>query len=221
MVEKITIAIDGPSGSGKSTVAKELAKLLNIAYLDTGAMYRGMGYYLDKCGIDVNNVSDVISKICDITMNIEYEGSIQKVIVCGEDVTPFIRENRVSALAGAVAKIPEVRSKMVDIQRNIARDTSVVLDGRDIGSVVLPDADYKFYLTASIDVRAKRRFLEIKNKEDITLEKVKNDMIARDEVDTKREASPLVVPKGAFVLDTTNLTITEVMDVIVGKIKRS
>ena len=208
MVEKITIAIDGPSGSGKSTVAKELAKLLNIAYLDTGAMYRGMGYYLDKCGIDVNNVSDVISKICDITMNVEYEGSIQKVIVCGEDVTPFIRENRVSALAGAVAKIPE-------------RDTSVVLDGRDIGSVVLPDADYKFYLTASIDVRAKRRFLEIKNKEDITLEKVKNDMIARDEVDTKREASPLVVPKGAFVLDTTNLSITEVMDVIVGKIKRS
>lgn len=220
-MERINIAIDGPSGSGKSTIAKELAKALNIAYLDTGAMYRGMGYYLDKCGVDCNNSAQVINKLNDISMDIEYDNDTQKVIINGEDVTPFIRDNKVSMLAGKVSKIKEVRLKMVDIQRQISGNNSVVLDGRDIGSYVLPDADYKFYLTASIDVRAKRRYLERKDKENTTLEKVKEDMIARDEGDSTREFAPLVVPKGAFVLDTTNLKINEVMDVILGKIKRS
>ena len=221
MVERINIAIDGPSGSGKSTVAKELAKILNIAYLDTGAMYRGIGYYLDKCGIDVNVVDDVVSKLNDITMDVVYDNDKQKVIVNGEDVTPFIRQNKVSTLASNVSKIKEVREKLVDIQRKIAREKSVVLDGRDIGSVVLPDADYKLYLTASIDIRAKRRYLEIKDKENVTLAKVKDDMIKRDEADSGRDVAPLVVPKGAFVLDTTNLTIDEVMDVILSSVAQT
>ena len=220
-MERINIAIDGPSGSGKSTIAKALAEKLNLAYLDTGAMYRGIGYYLDKCGIDVNNVPDVLEKLPTISMDIVYDKDKQKVIVNGEDVTPFIRQNKISTLASNVSKIKEVREKLVDIQRTIAHSKSVVLDGRDIGSVVLPDADYKFYLTATVDIRAKRRYLEIKDKENVTLEKVKEDMIKRDEADSSRSVAPLVVPKGAFVLDTTNLTIDEVMEVIMGKIKRS
>jgi cytidylate kinase len=220
-VEKINIAIDGPSGSGKSTVAKELAKILNISYLDTGAMYRGIGYYLDKMGVDCEDNGAVVDKLNEITMDIVYDGDIQKVIVNETDVTPYIRENNVSRLAKIVSTIKEVRLKLVDIQRDIASKKSIILDGRDIGSYVLPEADYKFYLTASIDARAKRRYLEIKDKQDVTLEKVKVDMMARDESDSTRAFAPLVVPKGAFVLDTTNLSIAEVIEVILGKIKRS
>ena len=172
MVEKINIAIDGPSGSGKSTISKALSKKLNIAYLDTGAMYRGVGYYLDKLGIDVNNEKEVLSKLESITINVEFDGDKQKVIVCGEDVTPFIRENRVSKLANMIAQYELVRAKLIKAQREFARGNAVVLDGRDIGSVVLPDADYKFYLTAEIDTRAKRRYLELKDKIDVNLETI-------------------------------------------------
>ena len=214
-MERINIAIDGPSGSGKSTIAKALAKKLDIAYLDTGAMYRGIAYY-----VNCENVEEVIKNLNDINMDVVYDGEIQKVIVNNEDVTPYIRESKISKLTSIVAKIKEVRLKLVDIQRKLASVKSLILDGRDIGSYVLPEADYKFYLTASIDIRAKRRYLEIKDKEDITLAKVKSDMIARDEGDSNREFAPLTVPKGAFVLDTTNLTIDEVLDVILGKIKR-
>lgn len=219
-MERINIAIDGPSGSGKSAIAKALAKKLDIAYLDTGAMYRGIAYYLDKHNVNCESVEEVIKNLNDINMDVVYDGEMQKVIVNNEDVTPYIRENKISKLTSIVAKIKEVRLKLVDIQRKLASVKSLILDGRDIGSYVLPDADYKFYLTASIDTRAKRRYLEIKDKEDITLAKVKSDMIARDEGDSNREFAPLTVPKGAFVLDTTNLTIDEVLDVILGKIKR-
>lgn len=220
-MEKINIAIDGPSGSGKSTIAKALAKKLNITYLDTGAMYRGIACFMDKQGIDVNDEKSVVAKLNDINMEIKYIDDMQKVVVNGEDLTPFIRVHKISKMASDVSKIKEVRLKLVEIQRTIARNDSVILDGRDIGSFVLPDADYKFYLTASIDVRAKRRYLELKSKEETSLEKVKKDMIARDENDSSRAFAPLVVPKGAFVLDTTNLSINEVLEVIESKIKRS
>ena len=172
LVEKINIAIDGPSGSGKSTIAKALAKKLNITYLDTGAMYRGVGYYLDKLGVDVNNEKEVLSKLESITINIEFDGDKQKIIVCGEDVTPFVRENRVSKLANIIAQYELVRAMLIKSQREFANGNATVLDVRDIGSVVLPDADYKFYLTAEIDTRAKRRYLDLKDKTDVTLETI-------------------------------------------------
>lgn len=221
MVEKFSISIDGPSGSGKSTIAKNLAKMLNIKYLDTGAMYRGIAYFIHKKGINVENSLEVIENIKDINMDIYYEGNIQKIIVNGEDVTPFIRENHISWLASTVSKIGEVREKLVAIQRQIASKESIILDGRDIGSYVLPDAEYKFYLTASLEVRAKRRYLDLKDKENITLEKVLEDLKKRDEQDMNREICPLVVPKGAFVIDSSNLSIDEVTELIISKIKRS
>lgn len=221
MVEKFSITIDGPSGSGKSTIAKRLSKMLEIKYLDTGAMYRGIAYFIHKKGISVDNSKDVIENIKDINMDIYYEGDIQKVVVNGEDVTPYIRENYISGLASNVSKIGEVREKLVAIQRQIASKESIILDGRDIGSYVLPDAEYKFYLTASLEVRAKRRYLELKDKEEITLDKVENDLKKRDEQDMNREICPLVVPKGAFVLDSSNLSIDEVIEVMMSKIKRS
>ena len=220
-MEIYNISIDGPSGSGKSTIAKRLSKTLNIKYLDTGAMYRGIAYYIHKKGIDVSDVPAVIENIKDISMDIYYEGEKQKVIVDGEDVTPYIRENIVSMLASTVSKIKEVREKLVSLQREIASKESIILDGRDIGSYVLPDADYKFYMTADVEERAKRRYLELKDKKDVTLEIVKQEMIARDEQDSNRAFAPLCVPNGAYVIDTTNMTIEEVIDIIKNKIDKN
>ena len=160
----INITLDGPSASGKTTIARELALDLGLAYVDTGAMYRGIGYYMLSSGIDTKDAAAVEGKINDITMRITYENCEQHVIVNGEDVTPYIRKPEISMAASDVGKVPAVRLKLVELQREIAKVNSCVLDGRDIGSYVLPHAEYKFYLTASDEVRAARRFAEIKDK---------------------------------------------------------
>lgn len=220
-MEKIfNITLDGPSGSGKTTIAKAVAEKLKIAYLDTGAMYRGVAYYMLSHGIDVANVDEVLGVLNDVDLVVKRIDGEQKIIVNGQDITSKIRTPEISMGASTVSKIPEVRLKLVEMQRNIAHHSSCVIDGRDIGSYVLPDAEYKFYLTADVDERAKRRYIELKDKEDTTLEKVKANMIARDEQDSKRAFAPLVVPKGAFVIDTTNLKFDEVFELVLSKIKK-
>jgi cytidylate kinase len=207
------IAIDGPSGSGKSTVAKEIAEKLKITYLDTGAMYRGMGYYALKNKINPSDEKAVIKILDTINMEIKYIDGEQKVVVNGEDVTPFIRENHISMAASTISKIPSVRLKLVELQRKIASLNECVLDGRDIGSYVLPNAPYKFYLTASAEERAKRRFEELKQKgQNIPYDEVYNDIVKRDEQDSTRAFAPLVISEDAIVIDTTNLNIEETLN---------
>ena len=202
------IAIDGPSGSGKTTIAKALSERLGIAYLDTGAMYRSVAYYIAGLNISASDEQGVKSVLDNIELKVEYSQGVNRLFVNGEEVTDKIRTPEISMSASTVSKIKEVRLKLVALQREIARKVSCVLDGRDIGSFVLPEADYKFYLTADVDERAKRRFLELKAKgENVTIDGVKEAMIARDAQDEKRAFAPLVVPQGAFVVDTTNLTI--------------
>lgn len=220
MAKILNIAIDGPSGSGKTTIAKALAERLNIAYLDTGAMYRGVAYYFLKRDIAVENEALVKENLKDIKMEVKNDAGIQKIIVNDEDITPYIRTQEISMGASTVSKIPDVRLKLVEIQRKIARENSCVLDGRDIGSYVLPEAEFKFYLTADVDVRAKRRYMELKDRKSTTIAKVKEEMIARDEQDSKRAFAPLVIPKGAYVIDTTNLKIEEVLDLVLKKMKK-
>ena len=216
------ITLDGPGGSGKTTLAKILAKELNITYLDTGAMYRGVGYFCQKRGLTIGDEESVRKIINGIDLVVMREKGEQKVIVNGDDVTPYIRTPEISMWASFVGKVAEVRLKLVEIQRKLASLSSCVLDGRDIGSYVLPDAEFKFYLSADVEERAKRRYIELKEKgqEDITLESVKEDMIARDKQDSDRAFAPLCVPEGAYVIDTTNLTIEEVLDIILNKVRK-
>lgn len=213
------IAIDGPSGSGKSTIAKILAKKLGISYLDTGAMYRAIGYYVLSNNKSPDDEKAVIELIKGIKMDIWDENGIQQVAVNGQNVTPFIRENKISMAASTVSKIPAVRIKLVELQRAIASKTDCVLDGRDIGSYVLPDAEYKFYLTANSLVRAQRRQAELELKGEILpVEKIKEEIEKRDEQDKNRSFAPLVICDDAVVIDTSSLSIEEVTETILNKI---
>lgn len=221
MGKNINITLDGPSGSGKTTIARELAESLGYLYVDTGAMYRAVAWFVDKSGIDFNNESGIIDALGNINLELKLDGKEQRVVVNGEDITPYIRTPRISMGASAVSKIKEVRLKLVAMQREIASKNNALFDGRDMGSFVLPNADQKFYLTADIDERAKRRHLELRKKgENVTLASVKADMIARDEQDSSRAFAPLVIPQGAYVIDTTNLTLQEVKELILSKLKK-
>ena len=220
MEKNINITLDGPSGSGKTTIAKSISKKLGFIYVDTGAMYRGVAYFMLRNNIDVSNEQDVLSRLNDINLEIKLDKDEQRVIVNGEDVTGLIRTPEISMGASTVSKHKDVRLKLVSMQREIAKKCNSIFDGRDMGSFVLPDAEYKFYITADVDTRAKRRYLELKAKQEITLEKVKLDMIARDEQDSSRAFAPLVIPQGAFVIDTTNMAIEEVENLILSRIKK-
>lgn len=205
------ITIDGPSGSGKSTIAKALSRDLGITYLDTGAMYRATAYYALSRGIDPNDVRSVLTILPEIKMDVEYVDGEQKIYICGEDVTPYIRQHNISMAASTISKIPEVRIKMVELQRIIAEKTDCVIDGRDIGSYVLPNAKYKFYMTAASEIRAQRRYLELIEKgAEVTLEGVLEDIKKRDLQDSTRAFAPLIIPDGAVVIDTSNMSIPEV-----------
>lgn len=214
------IALDGPSGAGKSTVAKALAKRLDIIYLDTGAMYRSLAYVAVKQGIDVNDEAAVRPMLDDLDMKI-ITGDSQQIIVNGENVTPFIREHYVSKAASDISALPAVRIKLVELQREIAKNDCVVLDGRDIGTYVLPDAKYKFFITATPEVRAKRRFEELKAKGDApSYEKVLEDIKVRDYNDSHRAFAPLKQADDAVLVDTTNMSIDEVIDFVLNKMEK-
>ena len=208
----LNIAIDGPSGAGKSTIAKLIAKKLGITYLDTGAMYRGLAYYALQNGIQPTDEVGVLPILENVTMDIQYNENGQKVIVNDKDVTPFIREHNISMAASTISKIHAVRLKLASLQREIASKTDCVLDGRDIGSFVLPNANVKIYMDASAEVRAQRRKLDLEGKGDFshTYEEILADIKARDYQDMNRDFAPLKVADGAVVIDTSYMTIEEV-----------
>lgn len=210
----LNIAIDGPAGAGKSTIAKAVSKKLGIVYLDTGAMYRGAAYAALKRGLDVNDASQIEPFLSGLEMSIDC-GDVQQIIVNGENVTPFIREHRISKAASDISKLPAVRLKLVELQREIAGRTACVLDGRDIGSYVLPDAEYKFFVTASPEERANRRFKELREKgSDLTYEEILADIKDRDYNDSHRAFAPLVQVADARLIDTTALTVDEAVNAV-------
>jgi cytidylate kinase len=220
-VQFFSIAIDGPAGSGKSTIAKKVASDYNILYLDTGAMYRALAYYCIKQGKDTKNEDEVLSALDSFEINIEWDEDFNQVIkVNGEDVTVKIRTNEVSFGASNVAKIQKVRENMVSIQQGFAQNSNVIMDGRDIGTAVLPNAKFKFFLTASVDERTRRRYNELKQKgTDVDYEQLKNEISKRDYEDMNRIHSPLKKAEDAIEVDTTSISIFDVVTLIESKIK--
>lgn len=220
MEKLIRIALDGPSGSGKSTIAKKLSKELDILYLDTGAMYRATALKTLKCGFDSFDAQGVSTFIDDIDLKIKYINGTQHTFLDGEDVSEKIREPHVSMAASNVSSLKQVRLKMVDMQRLIASDTSCVLDGRDIGSYVLPNADFKFYITASVEERANRRYKELTAKgHAVDYEELKKEIEQRDYNDKNRDFSPLKKADDAIEIDTTNMTIEQVCQTVLSYVK--
>ena len=214
------IALDGPSGSGKSTVAKALSKKLDILYLDTGAMYRAVALKSLDLGIDTFDEKGVSTFINDIDLEIKYIDGVQHTYLDGVDVSERIREPHVSMAASNVSSLKCVRLKMVEMQRKIAKSMSCVLDGRDIGSYVLPNADYKFYITADVDVRADRRYKELKAKgHDVNPNVLKEEIKQRDFNDANRDFAPLRKPDDAVLIDTSEMDIDQVVDKVFSYIR--
>ena len=212
-MKKINIAIDGPAGAGKSTIAKSLAKSKNMVYVDTGAMYRAIGLYCSRKGIAGDNEAAIVGELDNINVSLGYENGEQVVYLNGENVNGLIRTPEAGLMASAVAAYAKVRAKMVELQQKLAATTSVVMDGRDIGTVVLPNAEVKIYLTASSAVRAKRRYDELVAKGmECDLARLQKEIEERDYRDMNREVSPLRQAEDAVLLDTSDLNIEEVVE---------
>ena len=208
----MNIAIDGPVGAGKSSIADQVAERLDILHLDTGAMYRAIGLYCSRKGISGDDEAAVVGELDNINVSIAYENGEQVVYLNGENVNGLIRTPEAGAMASAVSVHRKVREKMVALQQELAKTTSVVMDGRDIGTVVLPNAEVKIYLTASSSVRAKRRFDELTAKGMVCdLEQLQKEIEERDYRDMNREVTPLKQADDAVLLDTSDLTIEEVI----------
>lgn len=216
----INIAIDGPSGAGKSTVSKIIAKRLGILYLDTGAMYRALALKAFRLGVDPNDKQAVEAFLPAVSVDVSYRDGAMELYLDGEEVSGYIREHHISKGASDISKIPAVRLKLVELQRAIAAKNDVVLDGRDITSYVLPDAKYKFYLTASPEVRAKRRFDELTAKgQNVPYEQILADVIDRDYNDSHRDFAPLVQTEDSVLVDSSAMTIEEVVAFILSFVK--
>ena len=214
------IALDGPSGSGKSTLAKAISKKLNILYLDTGAMYRACGLKAKKLGISTKDEQAVSTFINDIDIKIAYKDGAQVTMLDGEDVSLKIRENDISMLASNISALKCVREKLVALQREIAKEQSCVLDGRDIGTNVLPFAKYKFFITASTEERTKRRYKELKEKGmEVDFDTLYKEIETRDYNDSHREFAPLRQADDAILVDTTSMNIEEVINFVLSYVK--
>lgn len=214
------IAIDGPAGAGKSTIAKLIAKKKNYIYVDTGAMYRAMALYFLETGIKADEQEKISHVVDQIDVTITYENGEQIVWLNGRNVNGMIRTEEVSRMASATSVNSDVRAKLVELQRKLASKENVVMDGRDIGTVVLPNADVKVYLTANSAVRAKRRYEEqIAKGEECNLEEIEKDIIERDHRDMTREISPLKQAEDAILLDSSDMTIEEVADAVIALCK--
>ena len=207
------VAIDGPAGAGKSTIAKRIARRLGYIYVDTGAMYRAMAYYLIQNQVDAADQEAIAAACQHADISICYQDGEQVVLLNGENVNAYLRTEAVGNMASVSSVVPEVRKKLVELQQKLARETDVVMDGRDIGTVVLPDADVKVYLTASVETRAKRRFLELQEKgEPADLAKIAADIEDRDYRDMHRDISPLRQAEDATLVDSSNMTIDQVVE---------
>lgn len=213
----INIAIDGPAGAGKSTIAKRVAKELGYIYVDTGAMYRGLAVHFLNLGIDPDETEKIVAACENVEISIKYESGIQQIYLNGENITARLREEAVGHMASISSALPQVRKKLLSLQRDLASANDVVMDGRDIGSFVLPLADVKVYLTASVETRAKRRYHELieKGLTEIVLAEVEKDISDRDQRDMNRDVSPLVRVEDAFLIDSSDMTIEEVSESII------
>lgn len=216
-----SIAIDGPAGAGKSSIAKALSKRLGYIYIDTGAMYRAVALFFVENDVSDGTDSRIESLLEKLEISIKYEDGAQKVILNGEDVTDKLRLEEIGKLASKFSAIGSVREKLVALQRKLAQKENVVMDGRDIGTVVLPNADLKIYLSASSKVRAKRRYLELleKGQTDLGINEIEDEIIKRDEADMNREISPLKQADDAYYLDSSDMTLEEVVSKILSMVK--
>ena len=214
------IAIDGPAGAGKSTIAKLVAKELGFIYVDTGAMYRGLAVHFLKKGIVPGEVEKIEAACEDAKVELGYENGVQQVYLNGENITSQLREEAVGNVASVSSAVPAVRAKLLDLQRNLAKGKDVVMDGRDIGTNVLPNADVKVYLTASVECRAMRRFKELEEKgEACDFEQIRQDIQERDERDMTREIAPLKQAEDATLIDSSEMGIDDVVKAIIALTK--
>ncbi len=210
------VAIDGPAGAGKSTIAKLVAKEKGYVYVDTGAMYRGLAIHFLENGIEAEEIEKIVEACKDADVTICYEDGQQQVYLNGKNITAKLREEVVGNMASKSSAIPEVRAKLLELQRELARREDVIMDGRDIGTCVLPDADVKVFLTASVETRAKRRYDELVEKGvSCDLEEIARDIAERDERDSTREIAPLKQAEDAVLVDSSHMTIEEVVAAIV------
>lgn len=216
------IAIDGPAGAGKSTIARAAARSLGFLYVDTGAMYRAIALHLLRNHVEAEETDKIEELLADMTIRIAYSGGEQQIIMNGENVTSQLRKEEVGNMASKSSANPKVREKLLQLQRDIARDNDVIMDGRDIGTFVLPNADVKVYLTASVEERANRRYLELKEKGiDADMAKIEEDIRTRDYQDMNRAIAPLKQAEDAVVIDSSRMSIPEVMDKIVDAFQES
>lgn len=216
------VAIDGPSGAGKSTIAKQVAKEKGYIYVDTGAMYRGLAIHFMKKGVSPDETEKFAEACEDAEVSIGYENGAQQIYLNGENVTGMLRDEAVGNMASKSSVVPAVREKLLDLQRNLAREKDVIMDGRDIGTHVLPDADVKVYLTASVETRAKRRYDELVEKGvACDYDAIARDIQERDERDMNREIAPLKQAEDAVLVDSSEMTIEEVVAEIVGLCRKS
>ena len=220
--KQFSVAIDGPSGAGKSTIAKAVAERFGFIYVDTGAIYRTVGLAAARAGVDPENPAAVTALLPSLNIELSHgEDGLQHMHLNGEDVSAEIRTPAISRYASRVSAIPAVRAFLMDMQRDMARRTSVIMDGRDIGTVVLPDASLKIFLTASPEARGRRRFAELKEKgQNISLEEVLRDMAERDKNDSTRAAAPLRAAEDAVLVDTSELTLAESIDAVAELVQR-
>ncbi|MGM9630764.1 (d)CMP kinase [Butyricicoccus sp.] len=220
-MKSIAVAIDGPSGAGKSTIARAVAERLGFVYVDTGAMYRTIGLAVCRAGVQLGDTAGILPVLPGIGVSLNYQDGVQHVLLNGEDVSGLIRTPEMSKYASFVSAVPEVRAFLLDTQRDMAKKCSVIMDGRDIGTVILPDAEVKIFLTASPEARARRRWLELQQKgENVTLDEVLADMIQRDRDDTTRAEAPLRQAEDAVLVDTSELTLEQSMDAVEAVIRR-
>lgn len=221
-MKHINIAVDGPSGSGKSTLSRRAAQRLGYIYVDTGAMYRAIGLYAYKQEISLESISKITNYLNEINIDIKYVDGEQLIFLNGDDVSSEIRTHVISAYASAVAKIESVRSFLLDRQRQLAKENNVIMDGRDIGTVVLPDANVKIFLTASPEIRANRRFAELKERgQDIDYNKLLQDIKDRDYQDSHRSIAPLRPSESSVILDTSELDFEQSLERLIQIIKEN
>lgn len=225
MSQKIKVAVDGPSGSGKSTLAKKIAGELGLVYVDTGALYRAVGLYAARAGVDPAVSSQVTALLPQIQLSLEYTEDGQRVVLNGEDVSAQIRTSQAAVYASKVSAIPAVRKFLLEIQKKMASEGNVVMDGRDIGTVIMPDADVKLFLEASPAQRAHRRYLELQAKgERVTEEEVLDAVLQRDRADSTREIAPAVPAEDAIFIDNSQLdaeqTLSRALEIIREKLRR-